>query len=199
MVLQPNFSRILGKVTAGADNVQIRVAADGSVYIITDPANPLNIRKLAAGNNANGDNVLIAGTDDAGVTMRFVKTLADGTVVVQVGTVPSGTDVLKTGQQLAVAANATVKVVPANAAVSRYSFVNMHGTGSFKWEVRFFDGAAETVIARGMTSPAAPHNKIDLGNRYGFTGDGTKAFRVYATNIDLTLQADADAEIVGNV
>lgn len=201
MAFNPQDTRSFGKVSGGADNVQIRVAADGSVYIITDPAAPLAIRKLVAGNAANGDNILAYGSGDGGATPVVLKTNAAGELIVNLGSTPGGTDFTKPGEALAIAAGATALVVsdtPANGITLRLSHVEIHGSGSFYWELREFDGAIETVKARGYTAPGAPHNRISLDRRYALVGDGVKTVRVYAKNIDLTLQADASAELIGN-
>lgn len=169
MAYTPEYARILGKVTGGNDNVPIRVRLAG----------------------AEG---LVYVTTDPALPLDVTLNTAI------VPTIPGGNDVYANDEELAIAAGAETLVleyIPANLEAFQAEFIHVSGSGSFKWTVYLWDGVTETPIARRYTSPGHPSETIEFNTRYSVAGNGTLSLRIKAKNIDLTLQADAAAELVG--
>lgn len=221
MAFTPDSTRILGKVSGGADDQPVKVDAAGRIIITADAGNepPFNLAKVggvavALGQAAKAASVPVAiasdqeqkifGAGQQTMANSAPVVLASNQTAIPVVSSPAGVvNVHTPGEALAVAAAATSTVatyVPANGKTLTLEAVAVKGSGSFKWRVIYSaDGVAETtVLARSYTSPGAPSDLIEFLRRYTLLGDGTKAIIVKATNIDLTLQADAAAELVGS-
>ena len=221
MAFTPDSTRILGAVSGGADNQPVKVDANGRVIITAEAGNepPVNLAKVGGaaitigqGVKAASLPVVIASDQEQKIFGAGQKVMADSAPVViasnqtaipVTSSAPGAVNVHTPGEALAIAAAATSTVAtytPANGKTLTLEAVQVKGSGSFKWQVIYSaDGIADTtVIARGYTSPGSPSDLIQFLRRYTLLGDGTQLLRVKATNIDLTLQADAAAELVGS-
>jgi hypothetical protein len=221
MAYTPDSTRILGAVSGGADNQPVKVDAAGRVVITADAGNEpaFNLAKVGGAAVALGQAakaasvpVTIASDQEQKIFGSGQQTMANSAPVViasnqsaipVTSSAPGAVNVMSPGEQTAIAAAATSTIVsytPANGKTLTLEAVQVKGSGSFKWQVIYSaDGIADTtVLARGYTSPGAPSDLIQFLRRYTLLGDGTKAIIVKATNIDLTLQADAAAELVGS-
>lgn len=166
------------------DSVKV---GDGTDFLAVTTAGEASVRVTAAqaveGATAPAEVVQVGGKDSAG-NIRAVRTLPDGTVVVQVDASAGNDPVYDFQTSATVGVNSTVNhdYVITSGKLFKGSTVLVSGRGALKATIGIFDGT--TFVPKAVWF-SDPKESIDRNiSKLELLGDGTKAIRILVQNLD---------------